>query len=61
MEKDERYALSIEIPYSMGYANPKNNAGKMSTTGFDLEISWNDRINDLVMVFLQTCQISSRK
>lgn len=45
-KKTKDMLLSIEIPYSMGYANPKNNAGKMSTTGFDLEISWNDRIND---------------
>lgn len=38
--------LSIEIPYYMGYANPKNNAGKMSTKGYDMDLSWHDRIND---------------
>ncbi|MCQ2114590.1 MAG: TonB-dependent receptor [Bacteroidales bacterium] len=38
--------LSIEIPYLMGYANPKTNAGKMATNGFDLEIGWSDRKGD---------------
>lgn len=38
--------LSIEIPYMMGYANPKTNAGKMATQGFDLELGWNDRKGD---------------
>lgn len=38
--------LSIEIPYMMGYANPKTNAGKMATHGFDLEASWSDRKGD---------------
>lgn len=38
--------LSIEIPYLMGYANPKTNAGKMATQGFDLEIGWNDHKGD---------------
>ena len=38
--------LSIEIPYFMGYNNPKTNAGKMATKGFDLEIGWNDRVGD---------------
>lgn len=45
-KKTKDMLLSIEIPYSMGYSNPKNNAGKMSTKGFDIEVSWNDRIND---------------
>lgn len=38
--------LDIQIPYSLGYAEPKTNAGKMSTHGYDLELSWNDRIGD---------------
>ncbi len=38
--------LSIEIPYLMGYSNPKTNAGKMATRGFDLEIGWNDHKGD---------------
>lgn len=38
--------LAIQIPWNMGYADPNTNAGKMSTHGFDLELSWNDRIGD---------------
>lgn len=38
--------LSIEIPYMMGYSNPKTNAGKMSTKGFDFEIGWSDHVGD---------------
>ena len=38
--------LSIEIPYFMGYANPKTNAGKMSTKGWDLELAWNDQVGE---------------
>ena len=38
--------LSIEIPYTMGYSNPSTNAGKMATHGYDIDISWNDRIGD---------------
>lgn len=38
--------LAIQIPYSMGYADPNTNAGKMSTHGYDLELSWNDRAGD---------------
>lgn len=35
--------LAIQIPWSMGYNDPNTNAGKMSTHGYDLELSWNDR------------------
>ncbi|MDE6490453.1 MAG: SusC/RagA family TonB-linked outer membrane protein, partial [Muribaculaceae bacterium] len=38
--------LAIEIPYTMGYANPNTNAGRMSTRGFDIELGWNDRVGD---------------
>ena len=38
--------LAIQIPYTMGYADPNTNAGKMSTHGYDLELSWNDRIGE---------------
>ncbi|MCH4147602.1 MAG: TonB-dependent receptor [Prevotella sp.] len=39
--------LNIEIPYTMGFSNPSTNAGKMSTHGYDLELSWNDHIGNL--------------
>ncbi len=38
--------LAIQIPYTMGYNNPNTNAGKMSTHGYDIELSWNDRAGD---------------
>lgn len=39
--------LDIQIPFMMGYADPKTNAGKMSTNGFDIELGWNDKIGGL--------------
>lgn len=38
--------LAIQIPWSMGYSDPNTNAGKMATHGYDLELSWNDRVGD---------------
>jgi len=38
--------LAIEIPYSMGYSNPNTNAGKMSTHGYDIDLTWQDKIGD---------------
>lgn len=38
--------LALQIPEFLGYGNPAVNAGKMHTNGWDLELSWRDRIND---------------
>lgn len=38
--------LAIQIPYSMGYSDPNTNAGKMSTKGWDLDLTWQDHIGD---------------
>ncbi len=38
--------LDLEIPKYMGYSNPSQNAGKMHTNGYDLELSWNDRVGE---------------
>lgn len=38
--------LELEIPDYIGYENPDQNTGKMYTKGFDLEVSWKDRIGD---------------
>jgi len=40
--------LELEIPKYVGYANPEQNAGRMSTHGYDIELGWNDRIGDVV-------------
>ncbi|MCM1452151.1 MAG: TonB-dependent receptor [Clostridium sp.] len=39
--------LNIEIPYTMGYSNPSTNAGRMKTTGWDVELSWNDKVGNV--------------
>jgi TonB-linked SusC/RagA family outer membrane protein len=39
--------LALAIPKYLGYDDPDQNAGKMNTTGYDLEVSWNDHIGDL--------------
>lgn len=39
--------LALQIPMFMGYSNPDVNAGEMHTNGFDLEMSWNDKIGNL--------------
>ncbi|MDR1980995.1 MAG: TonB-dependent receptor [Tannerellaceae bacterium] len=39
--------LALEIPDYMGFENPDQNTGKMNTKGFELEVSWNDKIGDL--------------
>lgn len=38
--------LSLEIPKYIGFDNPEDNAGKMHTTGFDLELGWYDHVGD---------------
>lgn len=38
--------LNIQIPWTMGYDDPSTNAGKMSTHGYDIELSWNDHVGD---------------
>ena len=38
--------LGLEIPHFIGYDNPEVNAGKMHTTGFDLELGWRDSKGD---------------
>lgn len=39
--------LDLEIPKYIGYDNPSQNAGKMHTDGFDLELSWKDKIGEV--------------
>ncbi len=38
--------LELQIPNYMGYSDPFQNAGKMETKGWDIEMSWSDNIND---------------
>lgn len=39
--------LDLEIPKYLGYGNPSQNAGKMHTNGWDLELSWKDQIGEV--------------
>lgn len=38
--------LALEIPDYVGFDNPQKNTGKMYTTGYDLDLGWNDQIGD---------------
>jgi TonB-linked SusC/RagA family outer membrane protein len=38
--------LALEIPQFMGFSNPSVNAGKMHTTGYDLQANWRDNIGE---------------
>lgn len=40
--------LELEIPKYVGFANPEQNAGRMATHGYDIELGWNDRIGDVI-------------
>ncbi|MGX5687655.1 SusC/RagA family TonB-linked outer membrane protein [Arcticibacter tournemirensis] len=38
--------LTLQIPLYLGYSNPQQNAGKMHTKGWEIELGYNDKIND---------------
>mgnify|MGYP000038408864 CR=1 FL=1 len=38
--------LDLQIPIFMGYGNPSQNAGRMHTKGWDLQVGWHDRKGD---------------
>ena len=39
--------LALEIPRYSGFNNPTVNAGKMHTTGYDIELEWKDRAGEV--------------
>ncbi|QGY47795.1 SusC/RagA family TonB-linked outer membrane protein [Maribellus comscasis] len=39
--------LELEIPNYIGLDNPDQNAGEMHTTGWELQLNWNDKIGEL--------------
>lgn len=45
-KKTKDMLLSIQLPVFMGYDNPKQNAGDMSTKGWDLQLGWHDNVGD---------------
>jgi hypothetical protein len=38
--------LQLQIPNFMGYSDPYQNAGKMKTRSWEIELTWNDQIKD---------------
>lgn len=46
IKKTEDMLLAVEIPDYIGFDNPQQNAGKMETKGFELDLGWNDQINN---------------
>lgn len=38
--------MQVGFPSYFGYNAPQNNAADMNTKGWDLELSWNNQIND---------------
>lgn len=38
--------LNLDIPDYVGFDDPERNTGKMKTTGFEIELGWNDRAGD---------------
>ena len=39
--------LALQIPTYMGFDNPNQNTGKMNTTGWELNLGWQDKIGEL--------------
>jgi len=39
--------LAIQIPMFLGFENPDQNTGKMTTNGWEIDLGWNDKIGDL--------------
>lgn len=45
-KKTTNMLMEVGFPSYFGYNAPQNNAADMNTKGWDLELSWNDQIND---------------
>ncbi|MFY0255175.1 SusC/RagA family TonB-linked outer membrane protein [Chitinophaga sp. 30R24] len=47
VKKTKDMLLELEIPDYMGFDNPQQNTGIMTTKGWDLQLAWKDRIGKL--------------
>lgn len=45
-KKTKDMLLATEIPSFVGFGNPQKNTGTMNTTGYDIDLSWNDQHGD---------------
>ncbi len=39
--------LALQIPPSLGFDNPNQNTGKMNTKGWEVEVTWSDKIGEI--------------
>lgn len=45
-KKTKDMLLALDIPKFIGYDNPSVNAGRMHTTGYDIELGWRDNVGE---------------
>ena len=45
-KKTKDMLIAVNIPNFMGFSDPYQNIGKMNTKGWDVELAWNDHINN---------------
>ena len=45
-KKTKDMLLALEIPDYVGFDNPQKNTGDMNTTGYDIDLGWNDQVGD---------------
>ena len=45
-KKTKDMLLEVKIPSFMGYGNPNQNAGDMTTRGWELRVAWHDQVGD---------------
>ena len=50
-KRTKNILLKLDIPSYLGYANPNQNAGEISTKGWELEASWREQIGDFKYSF----------
>ena len=50
-KRTKNILLELDIPSYLGYANPNQNAGEISTKGWELEASWREQIGDFKYLF----------
>src|SRR5690606_3911492 len=45
VKKTKDMLLELEVPDYLGYENPNQNTGTMSTKGWELVVNWRDQVN----------------
>lgn len=45
-KKTKDMLLALEIPDYVGFDNPQKNTGDMKTKGYEIDLGWNDQVND---------------